>query len=181
MERINGKGNLKYQSEVRQRITIRTEGEFLLVKNDDIIAPKKNDDRYAQINANKGDVLELETEGRYTLILVDLPSRGEVVSSESLVEIIPESEMSIYDKLRAEMMTTISRFAESQNKDSYEDADDFEIDDEEEALIDTPYEFKAMIEEYPIDDKTDNTEKNESNNQTEKENIQEDTDTSVSV
>lgn len=174
MEQINGKGNLLYEANTRMRVSIHTTGEFHLLLNDRIVAPNNANDRFAQKELNVNDRLELvmETENRYSMVIKELPNRGEVVSSESMVEIIPEEEMSMYDRLRADMLGAISKFAEAKGMDNYENDNDFEME-EEENLINTPYEYQAMVDEYPIEPEEPEPEK-----EPEK---QEDTDTEVSV
>jgi len=75
------------------------------------------------------------------------------VDPESLVETLAPEEMNIYDKLRAEMLGMLSQFADKNDLDSIDESDDLDFpDDEDEGLIDTPYEYAAMMEEYPVED-----------------------------
>lgn len=150
---INGQGKFEITMEQDARITVRSLREFTILVNNEIVAPNNALDRYAQIEVRKGDdlVAEMDEECQHTIIIKELPNRNETPSSESLVEIIPEGEMSMYDRLRGEMMGLISQYAEKKGMDTWEDDGDYEIDDDEDPLIDTPYEFNAMIEEEPID------------------------------
>ena len=144
----SGRGNLDLVMECRTLLTIRTEKEFMVVVDEDIVAPNSNSDRYAQITVEKDQSVHLTTKGAYTVVTKELPKTKEEAIGESLVENIPEGEMSIYDRLRAEMLGTLSRYAEERGMDSYEEDDDYEFEDDDEGLIDTPYEYAAMKEEY---------------------------------
>ena len=54
-------------------------------------------------------------------------------------------------------MAQVSAYAESKGIDSFEEDNDLEFDDEDENLIHTPYEYKEMTMEFPIEE-ADNVE-----------------------
>ncbi len=74
------------------------------------------------------------------------------VDPESLVETLAPEEMNLYDRLRAEMLGMLSQFADKNDLETVEEADDFEVDDDDDPLINTPYEYAAMMDEYPVED-----------------------------
>ena len=97
---------------------------------------------------NDGEHIKVNTDGKWTISLEDLTKRGETPDGKSLVEILPEGEMNMYDKLRQEMLQMFQDRAENNDMDTMEEANDLEFDDDDENLIDTPYEYKAMTDEY---------------------------------
>lgn len=153
--KITGQGIFETVMEERALITVRSQREFTVIVNDEIVAPNNALDRYAQFEVEKEDKIHISMDDTciHTIIIKTLPNKKEIVSSESTVETIPEGELSIYDRLRGEMLGIMSQYAEAKGMDSYEEDNDFEMEDEDEPLINTPYEYKAMIDEYPIEEK----------------------------
>ena len=153
----NGKGIHEFTAHGREKIKLRTFEEYTVqvkLKGEEeyiIVAPKESTSRFEKIVVNDGDFVRIYTGGEWTVSRDTLPDIKEEGGGESMVEIIPEHEMNMYDRLRAEMMGVISRYAEAKELDSWEDDNDFELEDEDEPLIDTPYEYKAVIEETPIE------------------------------
>lgn len=186
MKQIVNEESFKFKSEREQLFTLRTVDSFTIIVNDEIVAPKRSTDRYAQIALSKDDDVEVYTEKRSNYRLKPMADRYEKNNGVSKVEIIPEGEMNMYDRLRNEMMGMISQYAEEKGYENYEESDDFELEDEDEPLINTPYEYKAMIEEQPIqeqikENKTENKTENKEKTLQETTEKQEDTATEMSV
>lgn len=145
METLNGKGNDKFIAHSYTEISVVATGDHHVVIDDEIQTPKKL--HYA----NKGQTVEIlaDESVRHTIRLSTLQSRNEINSGEKLVEIIDDSEISMEDRLRSQMMAELSRLASAKGLDTYEDDNDFHDDFEDDNL--SSYEKKEMVEEYLID------------------------------
>lgn len=128
-------------------LEIRTYGIFVLSVNDRIVGPDNASDRFFKTAVTASDVVEIHTDQPYQTKIKVLPYRNEHPDPNSLCEIIDESELSMFDRLRAEMHTLVTGFADDKDKESYEDSQDLDFE-EEDPLIDTPYEYQAMEEEF---------------------------------
>ena len=132
-------------------IEIRFAGSYIVIVNDEIVAPDSLDERVWHGQMNKGDKLEVQTNGRWTMKQHEEEWRGEKANPVSLVEIVPDGELSMLERYKAEMMSYISTIAENRGYESEEDANDFDWE-EDDGLIDTPYEFKEMLSEFPVEE-----------------------------
>ena len=65
-----------------------------------------------------------------------------------MVEIIPAEEMSVYDRLRAELLARVDQLAGQAGYDTLDDEDDYDVDDEDWDTPLTPHEYSVMYEEY---------------------------------
>ena len=150
----NGEGNHELQAKGRQKFRVKTFESFVIEWKEkgrkvyNIVGPRDSTIREYSVVLNNGEKIILNTEGKWTISLIDMPTTKEKADSKSLVEIIPEGEMNMYDKLRAEMLKMFEDRAEFYGKETYEEADDLDFDEDDENLIDTPYEYKAMRDEY---------------------------------
>lgn len=144
IENINGKGNDEFEAQSNCVLKGRTMDEFSLIINGAIVAPNNSTERWFKTFLNPGDKMELYTSGHWTYNIALLKSSGEKNSGEILLD--EDEEMSMYDRLRAEMMQKISDYADSKGLDSFEDDDDFDDDFESEHL--SHYEKKEMAEEW---------------------------------
>ena len=150
----NGKGEHEIKARGRQKFRLKTFEPFHVEWKEagkrvwNLVGPKSTDQRSYDVILNDKEQIKIRTEGEWTISLIDLASRGETPDGESLVEILPEGEMNMYDKLRQEMLQLFQNKAQEHNMETLEEADDLEFEDDDENLIDTPYEYKAMTEEY---------------------------------
>ena len=153
--KLNGQGIVELVAEKDMLITVRTQREFTVVVNNELVAPNNALDRYAQFEVKKDDKIHISMDETcvHTVVLKELPNRKEVHTDESILEVIPEGEISMYDRLRNEMLGLVSQYAEAKGMDTFEDDNDYELEDEDEPLIDTPYEYKALIDEIPVEQK----------------------------
>lgn len=156
MEQVtyNGEGKHDVRAKGRQKFKLKTFESFVVEwkeKNKkvwNIVGPHDSTIRTYEVILNNGEMLQITTEGKWTIQMIDLPLRGERSDGESLVEIIPEGEMNMYDKLRQEMLQMFQQKAVEAGYETLEEADDLEFEEDDENLIDTPYEYKAMVDEY---------------------------------
>lgn len=153
-------GDFDKKFSVETDIEIRFAGQFLILIDDEIIAPDNVASRHWKGILKKGQNLEVHTEGRYTIKQKEKVFRGEIANTESMVEIVPEGELSMLERYKAEMMAQISALAEEKGLDSFEEDNDLDWDEEDENLINTPYEYTEMAMEFPIDE-TNEEEKEE--------------------
>ena len=141
-------------------ITIRFAGQYIVILNEEIVAPNNTTERVWKAKLNKGDKLEIQTEGRWTMKDESKEFSGEKANTVSMVEIVPDGELSMLERYKAEMMQYISNFATDQGYETEEEANDFDWEDEE-GLIATPYEYNEMMAEFPIDEAEDQQEEQE--------------------
>lgn len=153
------KESFEYELEKRENIEIRTDCGFTVYKLCDSsfapIGPDSLGDRFYSAIFEKGDVIFIDFEGNCSIEAKEVANTMEIPSGEKLVEIIPEEEMSLYDRLRGEMMQYLSDMSDKRGDESFEEANDFDIDDEDYDIPLTPYEYNDMIEEYPGQDEGD--------------------------
>lgn len=128
-------------------LEVRTYMVFVLTVNGELVAPNDAHCRYVKIAVTASDVVELHTDGIYQTKIKLLPTRGERLDPNSLCEVIDEQELSMFDRLRAEMQNLVSAYADDKQQDTWDEDNDLDFE-EEDPLIDTPYEYKAMQEEF---------------------------------
>lgn len=150
----NKKGTFNVQLDNRTRITLRCTEPYALSHQIDgqehptVLAPDTVDSRYYQGIHDGGSKLTITTNGYTTIVTKELAPRDEHPSPDSLCEVVHEEKLSMYDRLKAEMFQAISQYAEDKGLDTFEDDDDHEfMDDADDNLIDTPYEYQAMQED----------------------------------
>lgn len=151
----NFKGSTDFVSDENAFVTIRATGEFTIFDAKmNILGPKHSTDREFHLFMHEAEsiIIEADDKVRLTLLVEDKPPRGEVVSSESLVEIIPASEMSLEDRLRGEFMAKLNAIAEARDMDTFEDDADYEDDEDFDDTPLTPYEYEVMKEEHLVED-----------------------------
>lgn len=149
IETFNGKGEYEFTPETSVSVTIATTASFNVIVDDSIIGPVSSTDRRFKLTVYADQHFTLLTTDRYTITMDVLPNRNEINSGDKLVEVIDDSELSMEDRLRSQMMAQLSILAEKQNLDSYDDDDDFDDDFDEDPL--SSYEKKEMAEEYLLD------------------------------
>ena len=145
-------GDFDKKFSVPTDIKIRFAGEFIAIVNDEIVAPDSTIERTFSSKMNKGDKLEIQTMGRWTMTQDEKKFSGEKANPVSMVEIVPDGELSMLERYKAEMMGYISNFAESRGYETEEEANDFDFEDDDDNLIDTPYEYQDMMQEFPINE-----------------------------
>ena len=150
----NGNGNHEVKAKGRQKFRLKTFNSFTIewkekgVKVWNIVGPTDSSQRAYNVVLNDGENIRITTDGNWTISLISLADRGDKVDGRSLVQILPEEDMNMYDKLRQEMLQMFQNKAEEKGMETMEEADDLEFEEEDENLIDTPYEYKAMVDEY---------------------------------
>ena len=175
MQHINFKGSTDFSTgDVRQEVEVISSTPLLVydAKGQDVYLIASNVYSWKK-TCEKDEHYIFKTKGDATIHITDLPSRGEIVSSESMVEIIPVEEMSMYDRLRGEMVGYLSRIAEEKNMDTWEDDNDFAEEDDTSDTPLTPYEYAVMQEEYLAEEVSTDT-------NTSRESLEEDVEKSTS-
>lgn len=157
-EHFNDKGDFRYvNSETRKQIEIRTTCEFHVQLNSELIGPNSATDRRFTIILDLEDELDVFCPERYTIIVKELPHRGEIHDGESLVEVLEPHEMSLYDRLRHEMLQEVSKIAHRNDLDSYEDDGDLGWDEDDGDIPLTPHEYVEMQQEFLRDNPPEKT------------------------
>ena len=150
----NGNGNHEIKAKGRQKFRLKTFESFVIEWKEkgkkvwNIVGPADSNQRAYNVVLNDGESLKVNTNGNWTISLIALEERGDKADSKSLVQILPEEDMNMYDKLRQEMLQMFQNKAEEHNMETMEEANDLDFEEEDENLIDTPYEYKAMVDEY---------------------------------
>lgn len=111
------------------------------------IGPNSVNDRIWKKRTKKDEEYYFDFEGNIALEIHSIKTHDSS-GGDKMVEIIPESELSMYDRLRSELLSMMSEVSEKHGDESYEEANDLEIDDEDDDIPLTPYEFHDMKEEY---------------------------------
>ena len=145
-------GEFDKNFKVDTNIDIRFAGNYVIIINDEIVAPDNMTDRRWKGTVKKGEKLEVITEARWTMKQEEVKFRGEIANPESMVEIVPEGELGMLERFKAEMMSQISQYAEDKGLDNFEEDNDLNWEDDDENLINTPYEYQEMKLEFPIDE-----------------------------
>lgn len=110
------------------------------------IGPNSVNDRRFAIRLGKTAEIFVEFEGNCSL--TETPVRlADPSGGEKMVEIIPDHELSMYDRLRSELVSMMSEYADKSGHESYEEASDLDLDEDDDVPL-TPYEFQDMKEEY---------------------------------
>ena len=81
--------------------------------------------------------------------VIERSSRYEPGPGDSLVEEIDSRDLSLFDRMRLQILQEIGHFAGDKGYETPDEASDFEIDDEDLDVPLTPYEYKALVEEMP--------------------------------
>lgn len=135
-----------------QHITIRTDCEFqvyispLEKQNWTPYGPDSVNDRVFKHRINGGHELFIEFEGNCAFEFSPI-GRKEKPDPMKLVENIPDTELSMYDRMRAELLSELSQFAENRGDESFDEANDLELEEDDETPL-TPYEYSDMAQEY---------------------------------
>ena len=149
---INGKGNSALCVDFPITILIKCSKEFTAFINDEIVAPKKSTDRVVRLQLKANDNLEIETEGRTTLDFTEIKSSGERNSGESQVEIIEDENLNMYERMKADIMRSVSGYANEKGMDTLDEEDDYELDEEDDNQAPmTEYEYQDMVEEFYVE------------------------------
>ena len=126
------------------------------------IGPASANSRYFKRKFEKDTELHITCDGIFSLNENIISPRREIPSGEKLVEIIPEDEMNMYDRLRAELLQVMSDMSSKKGDETFDESDDYELEEDDDTPL-TPYEFADMKEEYlrevPKDEMTSEPEK----------------------
>lgn len=123
------------------------------------IGPANCNERVFKSRFPKGTELFVDFEGNCALQHFYINS-SEIGGGDKLVEIIPDNEISMYDRLRSEMLNMMSDISDKRGDESLEEASDLELDEDDETPL-TPYEYQDMAEEYLIENPPTNQETDE--------------------
>lgn len=154
MEKIHsleGKNDIKLDT--RTRVTIRSVKPFVVTMGTfgqdgfSILGPSSDGDRYFQQDIPRDSTITIDSVGYYTVVEVPLPERVEYPDPESMCEVVEDHQLSMYERLKADMMQAISVYAESKGLDTFDEDDDLDFD-EDDGLISTPYEYEALKSEF---------------------------------
>jgi len=141
-------------------LVVRSDCEFYVYEdfrgNMIPIAPSASTSRYCKIRMSRGEVYTVTPVNGVVSIDLEPFQRLETPTGDKLVEIIPEHEMNMYDRLRQDLLSEMSRLADMKEHETFEEANDFDLDDDSDDVPLTPYEFEDMKEEYLIDDEQNN-------------------------
>ena len=81
-------------------VKIRFAGQFVILINDEIVAPDNVTDRLWKGKLNPKDKLEVICDCRWTMEQKEPKWNGEIVDPESMVEIVPEGELSMLERAK---------------------------------------------------------------------------------
>lgn len=136
-------------------LTIYCDSTFTVWKKDkgssdfDIVAPFDTNLRHCKLRVNNGDIVELVTEGNFSVDFLEVPPRIEIPSGEKLLELVENKPDNIKDLVRAQVLAEISAYNVENGGESLEEFDDFsEMEDE---FNDAPLahaEMQLMQEEF---------------------------------
>jgi hypothetical protein len=147
-------GSTDFPVERASRVKIRCSEKFLVIRvtedQEILIGPDSVNARLYTSDFRFPCTLVIKTDGMVTLEATPLAARAETPSGDKLVEVVEDSEISIYDRLRAEMLSMMSEKAEAKGYDSWEDDEDYEFEDDLDGSTPlTPYEYVELVEEVP--------------------------------
>lgn len=142
MEKFNGYGDENFVAHSHCVVSVVATGSYYVVIDDEVQPTK----RYYNVKKDQAFELLADKKTRWTYTLASVPSRGEINSGEKLVEVIPDGEISMEDRFRAMMMAEVSKLADRQGLDTFEDDNDYDFPEEDDPL--SIYEKREMVEEY---------------------------------
>lgn len=152
-KRLNFEGTQNVELSTRSRVTIRAVKPFVVssgtLGQEDfaILGPNSDSDRYFQSEFTRDTVITVDTLGHFTVVIVELPERDEHPDPISMCEVVEDEQLSMFERLKAEMFNALSVYAESKGLDTFEDDDDLDFVDDD-GLINTPYEYEALKDEF---------------------------------
>lgn len=150
-----GSGKFEHLFKQFGKFEIHCDSEFTVyLSNSDTgelipIGPKSSTDRHFVYDVMPGYLVQVVTSGLWSWIF-EVGAVAEPGGGPKLVEHIPAEEMSIYDRLRAEMLEKLSELAGERGYDTLDDEEDLDFDDPDFDVPFTPYEAVEMDEEEPV-------------------------------
>lgn len=151
--KTNHEGSFDVELSSRTRVTLRTTEPFSVsIQRTDqtlpeILGPDRADQRYFQAEFGRDTILSIQTTGIVTMIQVALPEREEYPDPTPHCDMVEDEQLSMYDRLKAEMFQALSVYAEEKGLDTWDEDDDLEFI-EDDNLINTPYEYEALKDEF---------------------------------
>lgn len=107
-------------------------------------APGSSDSRKLTIIVHPGERLEIETEGYWTYVTEDLgPEKNNGIPHSIAVPEEYEKPLSLREEMRRYIRSEISAVASQQGMETLEEANDFEVDDDDDDIL-SPYEVVEM-------------------------------------
>jgi len=148
-----GSGKFEHSFDDFGKFEIHCDDEFYVyVSRGDklfLLGPRSSTDRRFVFDVMSGDLVQVKTSGLWSWIF-EAGGIAEPGGGPKLVEHIPAEEMSIYDRLRAEMLEKLSELAGEHGYDTLEDEEDLDFDDPDFETPFTPYEAVEMDDEVPV-------------------------------
>ncbi len=150
------KGSEKFKIEPPLRLTVEADGEFTVFslrgnKREAIVAPRKVSDRYSTCDL-RGDVDGFEVRVKPTCLwaMSVLPlANGERVDNTPVeVPVGYGHPTPLRDQMKMWIREEMSLAAELEGEESFEEADDFDVDDVDEVDLASPYEMTELQEEF---------------------------------
>jgi len=121
-----------------------------------IAGPSSSNDRRLRIVVNAHEGVSIETDGLWMFHVEHLPQRGEHNSGIPVELGLPEERpLSLRDEMMRFIRSEISRQADDTGQETFEEANDFDVDEDE---WKSPYELIEMVDEEPIDDRDNSLE-----------------------
>lgn len=152
-----GSGNFEWICpDIGGRFEIKTDSPFTVWlspegKQARIVAPDDSTSRSAVFEVREGDLVEVvfdKKSARYSWIYESLKvTNYEAGGGEKIVEHIPVNELSMYDKLRAELLAELSERAGASDMDTL-DEEDSELEFDDDDGFDAPYTPYEAADEY---------------------------------
>lgn len=121
-----------------------------------IAGPTNSNDRRLRVVVNAHEGLSIETDGLWMFHVEPLPHRTEQNSGIPVELGLPEDRpLSLRDEMMRFIRAEMSRQAEDTGQETFEEANDFDIEEDEWR---SPYELIEMVDEEPIDDRDNSIE-----------------------
>jgi hypothetical protein len=149
MEKINGKGKDSFESGSRCQIHIKTNSEFTVIVNDEILGPPQSIDRSYKFILEEGDKYELltDTKALWSYTLGYIPDNADRNNGESLLA-EDEEPLTQYDILAQKYEAKFNAYAEANDLDTLEEDNDFEEEDGDYHDPLSHHEVKLMVDEH---------------------------------
>lgn len=136
---------------IHGNLTIRTDAEFTVRQDGQIIGPKTSTQRFFTIDLLQNQEVQIRSHGDVSTLFRAFSRRGESGGGEKLVEVVESRELDMFSRLRGQLLELASNVAQRNGYDSYEEDSDLDFDDDEDSAQApfTPYEYQDMVEEMP--------------------------------
>ena len=152
------KGTKVFQFDKKQKISVLADGVFVIYllkdgERESIIGPRDSNVRQINFILPNNSSIEVVCQDlvMYSVIAKELPEDREIPDPRPLeAAISTESPLSLRDEMKRFIRQEFSRQAEVQGEESIEDADDFDIEDDD--MLYSPHEYKELQDDYLPED-----------------------------